>query len=89
MTTKKGLHSMKLTEDIRYGWLAAVGSVVWLAIFLSMQFTANQHIPQEGNVPTVLAIMALCAIFAMFIGAMMILAKVLDKELKLKVSKTL
>ena len=64
---------MKLTESIRYGWLAAVGSVVWLAILISMLFIANQHIPQVGSVPQTIAIIAALAIFTMFIGAMILL----------------
>ena len=68
-------NSMKLTENIRYGWLGAIGSVVWLVIFILMQFTANQHISQLGNIPTELASVALLVIFCIFIAAMMILAE--------------
>lgn len=80
MATKKNdmlNNGMKLTENIRYGWLAAIGSVVWLAILILAQFIATQHISQLGNLPDILAIIALLAIFGMFIGAMMLLANVL------------
>jgi flagellar biosynthesis protein FliQ len=67
-------NGMQLTKSIRYGWLAAISSVVFLAVFIAAQFIATQHISQLGNLPAILALIAFLTILSIFISTMMLLA---------------
>ena len=67
--------SVKLSEDVRYGWLAALGSFMWLIIFIVAQWIANQHISQAGNYSNWIAAVALCGIFAMVVGAILLIVE--------------
>ena len=83
-------NGMGATENIRYGWLAAIGSVALLAILILAQSMANQHIPQLGNLPVALAGISSVAILALFISAMILLAEKLTRQImrQIKVVKS-